>query len=295
MIIVRLRGGLGNQLFQFAAAHALAVHKGVEVKSDLYTYTKHPFRKYELHHFNVTLPEATRDEVHRFTGSNFLSRYLNKKNNYLNCPNVFAQPHYHFYEDFFSLPSPLYLSGYWQSEKYFANVGDTIRKMVKPSTPLDPKNADLIATVSSCDSVAVHIRRSDYVTTSFFQPMPLDYYRRAFESINKKFSNPRYFIFSDDIAWCRQQLADLKDVTFVDHNKGDDSFKDLLVMSACRNQVVANSTFSWWAAWLNDFKDKTVIAPQTWFHNTYLTKREPVYPCRFYNTKDLLPPGWTRL
>lgn len=266
MIIVRLRGGLGNQLFQFAAAHALAVHKGVEVKSDLYTYTKHPYRKYELHNFNIKLPEATRHEVHQFTGSNPIARYLNKKNNYLNCPNVFAQPHYHYYEDFFSLPSPLYLSGYWQSEKFFSNVSASLKQVITPARPFDQKNIDLIDTVRSCNSIAVHIRRTDFAGErkgyEFFQPMGLDYYRRAFAEINSKISNPRYFIFSDDINWSRQQLADLRDATFIDHNKGADSFKDLLLMSACRNQVIANSTFSWWAAWLNDFQDKTVIAPQ---------------------------------
>jgi len=295
MVIVRLRGGLGNQLFQFAAAYSLAHSSDAEVKSDLYTYTKHPFRKYELNHFNITLPEATRSEVHRFTGDNVISRYLNKKNNYLYCPTVFAQPHYHFYEDFFSLPSPVYLSGYWQSEKYFVSVAGLLRKMITPAVPLDQKNADLVAAMKSSDSVSVHIRRADYVQGSFFQPMGLDYYHRAINEINKRISNPRYFIFSDDIAWSRQQLAHLNDATFVDHNKGADSYKDLLVMSACRHQVIANSTFSWWAAWLNDFADKTVIAPQTWFHNTYVTKREPVYPCRLYNTRDLIPTGWTRL
>lgn len=299
MIIVRLRGGLGNQLFQYAAAYSLAANKGVDLKSDLYTYTKHPYRKYELHHFNVTLTEATRDEVHRFTGSNFIARYLNKKNNYFNCPEVFAQPHYHFYDDFFSLPVPIYLSGYWQSEKYFVHIADALRKKFTPSKPLDQRNADLISAVGSSDSVAVHIRRTDYTGTqkglSFFQPMGLDYYQRAFEAIDKKISNPRYYIFSDDITWSRQQLTHLKDAVFVDHNTGADSFKDLLVMSACRNQVIANSTFSWWAAWLNDFENKTVIAPQTWFHSNYVTKREPVYASRFYNTRDLIPAGWIRL
>lgn len=295
MIIVRLRGGLGNQLFQFAAGYALARHHGVELKSDLYTYRKHPLRKYELHHFNVSLPEASREEVHQFTGSNFLDRYLNKKSNYFYSPKVFAQPHYHFYDDFFALPAPLYLSGYWQSEKYFLNVEESIRKMYRPAAPLDSRNEELINTVRSCESVAVHIRRSDYKNGSFFQPMGLDYYRKALDEIKNKVGNPRYFIFSDDIAWTRQQFSELSDATFVDYNKGDDSFKDLLVMSSCKNQIIANSTFSWWAAWLNDNKQKTVIAPQTWFHNPWVTKKEPVYPARFYNTKDLIPPSWIRL
>jgi hypothetical protein len=295
MIIVRLRGGLGNQLFQFAAAHSLAVHNGVGLKADLYTYTKHPLRKYELHNFNVNLPEASRAEIHQFTGSNFVERYLNKKSNYFYSPKVFAQPHYHFYEDFFSLPVPIYLSGYWQSEKYFENIAGEIRKMITPSKALDPKNVELIQKARSVNSVAIHVRRSDYVTTSFFQVMGLDYYEKAIKEINNRISKPQFFIFSDDINWSRQQFVHLTNATFIDNNKGDDSFKDLLVMSACKNQIIANSTFSWWAAWLNDFKDKTVIAPQTWFHNTWLTKKEPVYPSRFYNTKDLIPSTWTRL
>lgn len=295
MIIVRLRGGLGNQLFQFAAAYSLAHHKGVELKSDLYTYRKHPLRKYELHHFNIPLQEASRSEVHQFTGNNFLSRYLNKKSNYFYCPRVFAQPHYHFYEDFFSLPAPLYLSGYWQSEKYFITVADSLRTMITPGVVMDSRNKDLIETLGSTDSVAVHIRRTDYNQASFFQPMGLDYYQRAFQRIGQRITKPRYFIFSDDIAWSQQQLKDLKDATFVDHNNGDDSFKDLLLMSACRHQVIANSTFSWWAAWLNHFPDKMVVAPETWFRNTYATKKEPVYPSRFYSSRDLLPPGWVRL
>jgi hypothetical protein len=295
MVIVRLRGGLGNQLFQFAAAYSLARHHNAELKSDLYTYTKHPLRKYELHHFNVQLPEATREEVHQFTGSNVIDRYLNKKSNYFYCPKVFAQPHYHFYEDFFSLPDPIYLSGYWQSEKYFVNVADKIKEAITGSIKLDTRNEELISTIRSCNSVAVHIRRTDYKPGSFFQPMPFDYYQRALKFIGERISSPRYFIFSDDIVWSRRQLSYLKDATFIDHNKGDDSFKDLLVMSACRNQVIANSTFSWWAAWLNDFANKTVVAPQTWFSNKWVDKKEPVYPVRYYNTKDLLPASWVRL
>ena len=114
MIIIRLRGGLGNQLFQYAAGRALAVHHGVELKVDLYSYIRHPYRKFELGHFNLNISEATRGEIHRFTGSNPIIRFMNKRENYFRSPNVFAQPHYHFYTDFFSLPSEVYLSGYWQ-------------------------------------------------------------------------------------------------------------------------------------------------------------------------------------
>ena len=143
MIIVRLRGGLGNQLFQYAAGRALAAHHGIELKLDLYTYTKHPYRKFELDKFNIDAVEATREEVHRFTGSNPIIRFINKRHNYFRCPGVFAQPHYHFYPDFFALPSSIYLSGYWQSEKYFDGIAGLIRGQFTPKTPLDTRNADL--------------------------------------------------------------------------------------------------------------------------------------------------------
>ncbi|MBI3481941.1 MAG: hypothetical protein HY015_03030, partial [Bacteroidetes bacterium] len=119
MVIVRVRGGLGNQLFQYAAARALAWHKGVSLKLDLYTYSKNQNRKFELDQMNIDATIASRKEVHQFTGSNPIVRYLNKRENYLRCLNVLSQPHYHFFEDFFSVNVPVYLSGYWNSEKYF--------------------------------------------------------------------------------------------------------------------------------------------------------------------------------
>jgi hypothetical protein len=141
MIIVRLRGGLGNQLFQYAAGKALAEYHRTALRLDLYTYTKHPYRKFELNKFRIDATEATRAEVHRFTGSNPIIRYINKRENYLHCPSVFSQPHYHFFEDFLSLPSDLYLNGYWQSEKYFANITALIRQQYQPATALDTVNA----------------------------------------------------------------------------------------------------------------------------------------------------------
>ena len=301
MIIVRLRGGVGNQLFQYAAAKALALERGVALKADLYTYKKHPYRKYELNNFNIDLSEATREEVHEFTGNNFLVRYLNKRENYFHCPRVFAQPHYHFYEDFFDLPAPLYVSGYWQSEKYFITIADQLRKSISPRNGWDSINAELIEAMKKEESVTIHIRRSDYIKKtqnsplSFFSPLDIDYYKKAIATIQEKISAPRFYFFSDDINWCRHNFSEFKNAVFVSHNTGANSFKDLLLMSNTKHQIIANSTFSWWAAWLNQNSDKIVIAPQNWFHLNYLTKYEPVYPCRFYNTKDLIPQEWVTI
>lgn len=297
MIIVRLRGGLGNQLFQYAAGRALASHRGVELKLDLYTYTRHPYRKFELGIFNIDAAEATRGEVHQFTGSNPIVRYLNKRNNYFRCPGVFAQPHYHFYPDFFALPSNIYLSGYWQSEKYFDGIAELIRGQVTPKTPLDSRNADLQKTMQTQHSVAVHVRRGDYSSSpysSFFGVLPETYYAEAIAAVKQRAGNPAFYFFSDDIAWCKSNFGK-SGAEFIGHNTGADAYKDMLLMASCKHNIIANSTFSWWGAWLNSNPEKVVIAPKQWFRSNFLDKKEPVYASRVYNTGDLIPEMWTRL
>lgn len=297
MIIARLRGGLGNQLFQYAAGRALAAHHSVELKLDLHTYSKHPYRKFELDKFNIDAMEATREEVHHFTGSNPISRYLNKRNNYFRCPAVFAQPHYHFYEDFFSLPRDIYLSGYWQSEKYFDGIAGLVRQQLAPRAPLDPRNADLQKTMQAQHSVAIHVRRGDYTSatySSFFGGLPESYYAEAMDLLRHRVGNPIFYFFSDDMVWCKSNVA-VGDAEFVEHNTGADAYKDLLLMASCKHNIIANSTFSWWGAWLNNNPGKVVIAPRQWFKSNFLEKKEPVYPSRVYNTKDLIPESWIRL
>src|SRR5688572_638883 len=162
MIILRLRGGLGNQLFQYAAARALAEHHGTGLKLDLYYYKKHPYRKFDLDKLNVPFEEASRQEVYAFTGSNPWQRFLNKRENYLRCPSVFAQPHYHFFADWFRLPAALYLSGYFQSEKFFAPLREQVRNWYTPRVPLDTQSSDIVAQMQQTNSVSLHVRRGDY-------------------------------------------------------------------------------------------------------------------------------------
>lgn len=298
MIIVRLRGGLGNQLFQYSAGKALAELHGTELALDLYTYTRHPYRKFELSRFKVNAREATRREVHRFTGKNAIVRYLNKRENFFRCPGVFAQPHYHFFEDFFSLPGDLYLSGYWQSEKYFSSIASLIQKQITPIENLDEVNVKWQDRMRSENSVSVHVRRGDYSSStaysSFFGVLPKEYYEKAFAKIGSEVNSPLFYFFSDDPDWCRQTFSGMK-AEFINHNQDENAFKDLLLMSSCRHNIIANSTFSWWGAWLNNYPGKRVIAPHQWFRSNYLARKEPVYPSRYYNTKDLIPASWIKL
>ncbi len=298
MIVLRLRGGLGNQLFQFAAAKSLAEHHGVELKLDLYYYTRHKYRRFELDKFNIPLQIATRKEVHEFTGSNPVLRYLNKRENYLKCPSVFAQPHYHFYQDFFKLPQPLYLSGYFQSENYFALLRDRLLTWYVPRNPLDGVNLKIMEAMKASESVCIHVRKGDYTSSqysSFFGSLDKSYYESAIQNIQDSVSDPTYFIFSDDVAWCKSNLNFPASSVYVDHNSGESAYKDLILMSHGRHNIIANSSFSWWGAWLNNNPGKTVIAPKQWFRKDYFDGKNPVYPVRQYNTTDLIPEGWVRL
>lgn len=296
MIILRLRGGLGNQLFQYAAGKSLALHHNTPFKLDLYFYSTHNNRKFELENFNIPIEIASRAEVHEFTGSNPVIRYINKRENYLRCPSVFTQPHYHFYDDYFSLPNHVYLSGYFQSEKYFGRFADQIKAWYTPAKAMGDSNNKLLEEMGSSNSVALHVRRGDYTNqyASFFGTVPDEYYKQAIDEINAKVSNPKFFVFSDDIAWCKNNLS-LSQAVFVENNKGDDSFKDILLMAACKHNIIANSTFSWWGAWLNNNPNKIVIAPQIWFRKSFYDGKVSVYPSRIYNTKDLIPAEWKRL
>ncbi len=300
MIIARIRGGLGNQLFQYAAARALAWKKGEPLKLDLYTYdTKGQSRTFGLNQFNIDAGVASREEIHQFTGSNFVTRFINKQENYLRCPRVLAQPHYHYYEDFFQVPTPIYLSGYWQSEKYFKEFESQLRLQFTLKNSVSESFIKWREKVQMTNSVAVHLRRGDYASksnyNSFFGTLSLDYYEKAVNEIKRQISNPKFFIFSDDMNWCRQNLTFLPDAEFVSHNTPVHASEDLILMSLCEHQIIANSTFSWWSAWLNPVKNKSVVAPVKWFQTNYNKNILPTYAARFYNTKDLLPENWIRL
>ena len=147
--------------------------------------------------------------------------------------------------------------------------------------------------------MAVHLRRGDYSSqsnyNSFFGTLSSEYYERAINEIKNKVIDPKFFVFSDDISWCKQNLKFLSDVEFVAHGTSVHASEDLILMALCRHQIIANSTFSWWGALLNSNKNKIVIAPSKWFQTTYNKNPLPTYAARFYNTKDLLPENWIRL
>lgn len=293
MVITRLSGGLGNQLFQYATGRRLAHVHGAELKMDVSGLGNPAYRTvrhYELAPFGMKQVFATPAEIERFRPRNsMMSRILNlvTRKSVQRPESYIREAYYHFDPCILELPDGVYLDGYWQSERYFADIAETIRKEVAVTTPLVGRNDELAQMINGCKAVSLHVRRGDYVTDMVTSKVHgtcgMDYYMRAVEHVASKVGQPVFFLFSDDHEWVRKHLTLSHPMHFVDHNDTEHGYEDMRLMSLCRHHVIANSSFSWWGAWLNPRKDKIVIAPKRWF-NTYDA-----------NTSDICPDSWIRL
>ena len=287
MIISRLIGGLGNQMFQYAAGRSLAVANNCELKLDISGFENYTLHNgYELDVFNIKAGIANSKEVSRLVSTQsrlmrFIYKKLRLKRNTHLLENGFA-----FNSNFFDVKPPIYIDGYWQSYKYFESIEPQLRQEFSLKSPLSELNLKISKKISSVNAVSVHVRRGDYVsnkqTNSVHGVCSLDYYRAAIQSIIGRVENPVFFIFSDDIAWVKDNLTFSSHSVFVDHNTGKQSYNDMYLMSLCQHHIIANSSFSWWGAWLGSNVKKIVIAPKQWFTNDTVTD-------------DLIPKSWLRL
>lgn len=288
MIIVKLMGGIGNQMFQYAVARRLAYIHRTELKIDVYSwFNKQSLRTYELKALHIIENIASEEEVKKFA---FKRQGLTKK--ILGKPlepatNYITEKFYHFDPEILMLPDGVYLDGYWQSDKYFKDIAMTLQREFTVKYPLVGRNRELAEFVQSRESVALHIRRGDYIsdpkTMQFHGVCGADYYSRSVQKIEKVVREPHFIVFSDDPVWAKENLSIRYPSTIVDHNSPDKGYEDLRLMSLCRHHIIANSSFSWWGAWLNAAPNKVVIAPTRWFKSGD------------YNTKDLIPNTWVCL
>lgn len=277
MIVVRLRGGLGNQLFQYAAAYALAQRRGVSVDLDASCASLDPARPYQLSAFNI---EANFADVRLAPGKlTDAIRALHRKE-YRNFGSVFDP-------SFFSLPDGTALNGYFQSWRYIDPVQPRMREMLTLKSQTSGSARTLVSQIASTAMpVSIHVRRGDYLSpesSRMFNTLGRGYYETAMAVLRGLLGyEPHYFLFSDDPVWVHENLAGLAASTVVE---GQDKapWEDLTLMSQCRHHIIANSSFSWWGAWLNPRPDKWVIAPRQWFTAEALREK---------NICDLLPPEW---
>lgn len=291
MIIVRIIGGLGNQMFQYATGRQLAATHNTILKLDISDFKDYNLHDYGLSVFNMRELFATPKEIKLFkkTESSALKKKLEKL---LRCPSKLGITHirenqYHFDPKILTMPDSVYLDGYWQSERYFSNIADIIRAEFTVKLPQTGRNMELARQIISCESVSLHVRRGDYVTdektNTIHGTCDLAYYERCIEHLAQKVHHPCFFIFSDDPDWTEQNLKITHPATFVVHNGPKKNYEDLRLMSQCRHHIIANSSFSWWGAWLGQYPDKLVLSPQKWFNE------------KSFNTKDLIPSTWQQL
>lgn len=293
MIVVRLMGGLGNQLFQYAAGRALALKHKTELQFDLSylkadpnpNYTK---RNLELNLFDLRITEVNPEDLEKFKSSSFIKKVLKKifGNSFSNY-FVANQSKFNFLPEFNSYPSNTYLNGYWQSEKYFLDIRKVLLEELKINKSKSKEVLKAEKEIMNCNSVSLHIRRGDYVSlksaSEHHGVMPLEYYYQAIDIIKKQNKEITVFVFSDDISWVRENLKLTDKCVYIDFNKGENSVFDMYLMSLCKHNIIANSSFSWWGAWMNQNPKKIVTAPKNWFVNKEI------------KTNDLIPDTWLKL
>jgi hypothetical protein len=271
-VIVRLVGGLGNQMFQYAAGLAVARKTGGQLLLDV-DFVRHgvTLREFELDQaFVGPFLLASSDEKRAALGwrASFRRAFGRPSLSFLWGSRVVVERSFDFSPVLTHLAPPVYLVGYWQSERYFLDVAQEVREKFRFDSP-DAANAVLLNEIDACESVAVHVRRGDYaansVVTTHHGLCPPSYYESAAKWLLDRKPSLRFFLFSDDLEWTRENVRLPADCVYVDVNRDGASFNDMRLMSRCRHQVIANSTFSWWAAWLNPSPEKLVIAPKRWF------------------------------
>jgi len=275
MIIIRLRGGLGNQMFQYAFGKSIAKKLGVGMKLDLTSLL-------QTHHKVTTTNRGYQMNIFNCEDSFLLQpnliRRLNKLHlNFLlqiiKAVKVLGFKKYKektFISENLIINNPqdncLY-TGYWQSEKYFKNVEDELRKDFQFKKELSPKAKSVYEAIMKVNAVCVHVRRGDYVAnTGSFNCSDLDYFVSGTNYIFKNTINPHFFVFSDDSEWCKEHIKFDYDFTIVDYTTDKVKYKeDLQLMATCNHFIMSASSFSWWAVWLSNKKEAKVVIPKNWF------------------------------
>ena len=291
MIIIRLTGGLGNQLFQYALGKHIALINNSKLYLDLSGLNATPVRDYELKHFNIDAEIARKDQIEKVIGSNKYSQKITKIiSKYLPYPmkQYVTEQHsemFHYLPGILELRSNVYIDGYWQNQKYFNNISEIIRKEFTTIEKFSENINEVLTQIQNTNSISIHVRRGDYILPTnieSYQTYGNEYINKAIEYMLKITKDPHFYFFSDDIKWVKENIPMTHKTTYVSL-LNTQPHEDLILMSKCCNNIIANSSFSWWAAWLNSNKEKIVIVPKIWLNN----------PAK--NTDDLIPIEWIKL
>ncbi len=289
MITVKIIGGLGNQLFQYATARRLAyVHKTM-LKLDTTAFASYSLHEYVLNHLRIHAEIISKKELRKVRGfcAFPLVSFIFRKMNLSRCGALVRERSLRFDPSVLELSDNVYLDGYWQSEKYFQDIREILLKELVVADALSGQNEAMAKTISASNAISIHVRRGDYVnnsqTNKIHGVLSLEYYRAAIKFFEDKYDDAHFFIFSDDPAWVGEHLQLLRPHTFVEHNGAKKNYEDMRLMSMCKHNIIANSSFSWWGAWLNQNPNKIVVAPKKWFGAPKM------------HEKNLCPRDWVRI
>ncbi|MFK5854814.1 MAG: alpha-1,2-fucosyltransferase [Bacteroidota bacterium] len=293
MVVVNIIGGLGNQMFQYAFGYAVSRELKTDLVLDLSDFTG-----YSLHNgfelvkvFGIEAEAAKNKQLRKVFGFG----WKNKKRIILSdrfrlyklYSSIYKEKSHSFNSEVFDLKGSMFFHGYWQTEKYFLKYEDEIRRQFSFLGMLDSNNQVIADEVVKKNTVSLHVRRGDYVSNtknhSVHGCCSLSYYQDAIDYIVSNVRAPIFYVFSDDISWVRDNLKISFEVIYVDINSGENSYRDMQLMSMCKHHIIANSSFSWWGAWLGGNKSKIVVSPKQWFVNEGM------------NCLDVIPEGWVRL
>lgn len=295
MIIVKIIGGLGNQMFQYAAGRRAAYVNNTDLRLDITGYEKQEGmarRKYLLNIFRIRENFANDKEIQQLKKqkhSYFFRTFpwLASRIAPFYRWSYIQERYFHFDPFLLTTKDNSYIEGYWVSEKYFKDIENVIRREFSFKTNPIGLNKRLIDEMCSVQSVSIHFRRRDYLTSKKTRDRhgvcSLEYYQTAIRFISQQISRPHFFVFSDDPNWVKNNFLLRYPMRRIHHNLGSNDCEDLRLMSMCKHNIIANSTFGWWAAWLNQHKEKIVVSPKKWFNTPSI------------NTNDVVPSAWIRL
>ena len=289
-VIVRLVGGLGNQMFQYAAGRAVAVRNQSPLTLDLSWFGTDPERQYALAPFRINV-RIRKDQNPKSVKPSWAERFAGRVRRKLNLLSqgvqVFSENSFRYDAEIEAVSAPVILDGYFQSERYFSSIRPLISEEFSLKQEAKSATAEMLALIRASDAICVHIRRGDYITNSaanaYHGTCALDYYRDGLAQVSAGLRNPRCFVFSDDPLWVRENFKASMPMTLVDIHGTQEAHEDLRLMRECRHFVIANSSLSWWGAWLSAKEGKRVVAPKVWFKNSN------------NDTSDLIPGGWCRV
>lgn len=291
MIMQNIIGGLGNQMFQYAFIYAQSRIRNTSFKLDISSFKTYPLRKYTLNRYNIKNITASFKEIDqlKFKHEGTLERLTRKLQH---KPRPLASSYYkessmEFDPNVFNQNGDIYFDGYWQSERYFHNYRNELLDQFTLKSSIQEKTKKYLEIIFSCSSISLHIRRGDYITNkttnSIHGACDISYYRKAMSRVMMDIKQPNFFIFSDDLTWAKDNLSINEPATFIELDNEFSDCDEIFLMSQCKHNIIANSSFSWWGAWLNQNPEKTVIAPQHWFRDNTL------------QTNNMIPVTWIRL